>query len=325
MEEGKDRKKGSSLPGSFTVGAIALVFLIIGYQAAVFIHHAATVKLAADRDRPDTVYVVDSAVAARVLGGEIPGTSPRMTEGGTSRRMTGEGKRLEMTGKSNGGNVIVRKNAQRSEYAVAAREKAAPRRVESFRFNPNTISIEDLQRLGFSEKQAQAIDNYRQKGGRFRRPADFAKSYVVADSVYQRLEQYIDIPKIDINKADSTALLDLPGIGPWFAGRIVSYRKALYGYSSVDQLLDIKNFSQERLDGIRDLIVLSKPQPYPLWTLPEEELKKHPYISGAEAHGIVLYREHNKKEALSVEGLLKAGVISEEHARKLEVCAIVNP
>ena len=305
MEEGKDRKKGSSLPGSFTVGAIALVFLIIGYQAAVFIHHAATVKLAADRDRPDTVYVVDSAVAARVL--EIPGTSPRMT------------------GKNNGGNVIVRKNAARSEYAVAAREKAVPRRVESFRFNPNTISIEDLQRLGFSEKQAQAIDNYRQKGGRFRRPGDFAKSYVVADSVYRRLEQYIDIPKLDLNKADSTALLDLPGIGPWFAGRIVSYRKALYGYSCVDQLLDIKNFSQERLDGIRDLIVLSKPQPYPLWTLPEEELKKHPYISNAEAHGIVLYREHNKKEALSVEGLLKAGVISEEHARKLEGCAIDSP
>lgn len=208
---------------------------------------------------------------------------------------------------------------------MAAREKAVPRRVESFRFNPNTISIEDLQRLGFSEKQAQAIDNYRQKGGRFRRPGDFAKSYVVADSVYRRLEQYIDIPKLDLNKADSTALLDLPGIGPWFAGRIVSYRKALYGYSCVDQLLDIKNFSQERLDGIRDLIVLSKPQPYPLWTLPEEELKKHPYISNAEAHGIVLYREHNKKEALSVEGLLKAGVISEEHARKLEGCAIDSP
>ncbi len=323
MEEGKDRKKGSSLPGSFTVGAIALVFLIIGYQAAVFIHHAATVKLAADRDRPDTVYVVDSAVAARVL--EIPGTSPRMTQEGTSPRMTQEGTSPRMTVKSNGGNVIVRKSAARSEYAVAAREKAAPRRVESFRFNPNTISIEDLQRLGFSEKQAQAIDNYRQKGGRFRRQGDFAKSYVVADSVYKRLEQYIDIPKIDINKADSTALLDLPGIGPWFAGRIVSYRKALGGYNSVDQLLEIKNFSQERFDGLKDLIVLSKPQPYPLWTLPEEELKKHPYISGAEAHGIVLYREHNKKEALSVEGLHKAGVISEEHARKLEGCAIANP
>ena len=301
MEEGKDRKKGSSLPGSFTVGAIALVFLIIGYQAAVFIHHAATVKLAANRDRPDTVYVVDSAVAARVLGGEIPGTSPRMT------------------------GVVVRKNSPRSQYAVAARDKAVPRKVESFRFNPNTISIEDLQRLGFSEKQAQAIDNYRQKGGRFRRPGDFAKSYVVADTVFERLEPYIDIPKLDLNKADSTALLDLPGIGPWFAGRIVSYRNALCGYNSIDQLLEIKNFSQERLDGLKDLVILSKPQPYPLWTLPEEELKKHPYISSAEAHGIVLYRDHNKNEALSVEGLLKAGVISEEHAGKLSGCAIANP
>ena len=290
MEEGKDRKKGSSLPGSFTVGAIALIFLIIGYQAAVFIHHAATVKLAANRDRPDTVYVVDSALAKSLV---------------------------EQAGLPEEGPVVVRKKAKRSEYAVAAREKAVPRRVESFRFNPNTISVEDLQRLGFSEKQAQAIDNYRQKGGRFRRPSDFAKSYVVADSVYKRLEKYIDIPKIDINKADSTALLDLPGIGPWFAGRIVSYRKSLYGYNSVDQLLEIKNFSQERLDGLRDLITLSNPEPYPLWTLPEEELKKHPYISSAEAHGIVLYREHHKKEALSVDGLLKAGVISEEHAGKL--------
>ncbi|MBP5333407.1 MAG: helix-hairpin-helix domain-containing protein [Bacteroidales bacterium] len=300
MQEGKNtgKKEKTSLPGSFTVGAVALVFLIIGYQAAVFIHHAATVKLAANRDRPDTVYVVDSALAESLV---------------------------KQAGLPEEGPVVVRKNAKRSEYAVAARDKAVPRRVESFRFNPNTISIEDLQRLGFSEKQAQAIDNYRLKGGRFRRPADFAKSYVVADSVYKRLEQYIEIPKLDLNKADSTALLDLPGIGPWFAGRIVSYRESLYGYSSIDQLLDIKNFSEERLQGIRDLVVLSKPGPYPLWTLPEEELKKHPYISNAEAHGIVLYREHNKKEALSVEGLLRAGVISEQHARKLEGCAIESP
>ena len=298
MEEGKDRKKGSSLPGSFTVGAIALVFLIIGYQVAVFIHHAASVKLAANRDRPDTVYVIDSALAQRLLREEMP-----------------------VEAVHDAGVITVRKNAQHSPVAKAA----VPRKVESFKFNPNTISLEDLQRLGFSEKQAQAIDNYRQKGGRFRRPGDFAKSYVVSDSVFKRLEQYIDIPKLDLNKADSTALLDLPGIGPWFAGRIVSYREALYGYSSVEQLLDIKNFSQERLDGIRDLVTLSKPQPYPLWALPEEELAKHPYISSMEAHGIVLYRNHNKKEALSVDGLLKAGVISESHAVKLGRCAIGNP
>lgn len=299
MEEGSGRKKGSSLPGSFTAGAIALVFLIIGYQAAVFIHHAAKVKLAANRDHPDTVYIIDSALAATVISS--------VAEGEVEKSQTGR--------------IIVRKNSQHSPVV----EQAVSRRVESFRFNPNTVSLEDLQRLGFSGKQAQAIDNYRQKGGRFRRPQDFAKSYVVADSVYARLEKYIDIPKLDINKADSTALLDLPGIGPWFAGRIVGYRNALKGFSSIDQLLEIKNLEKERLDGFRDLIVLSAPQPYPLWALPEEELERHPYISRAEAHSIVLYRNHHNAEDLSLEGLKKAGVLSEEHARKLAGCAIANP
>ena len=306
MEEGKGRKKGSSLPGSFTVGAIALVFLIIGYQAAVFIHHAAKVKLAANRDRPDTVYVIDSALGRRLLA-EMPeqvGHDAPSVIAGRDRQ-----------------SLVIRKNAEHSAVAKAA----VPRRAESFRFNPNTVSLEDLQRLGFSEKQAQAIDNYRQKGGRFRRPSDFAKSYVVADSVYARLEKYIDIPKLDLNKADSTALLDLPGIGPWFAGRIAGYRKALCGYNSVEQLLEIKNFDRERLDGIRDLIKLSQPEPYPLWTLPEEELKKHPYVSAPEAHSIVLYRNHHGKEELTLGGLKKAGVLSEEHARKLEGCAIAPP
>ena len=36
MEEGK--KKRSSLNGSFVTGAIALVFLIIGYEVALFVH-----------------------------------------------------------------------------------------------------------------------------------------------------------------------------------------------------------------------------------------------------------------------------------------------
>ena len=321
MEEGKDRKKGSSLPGSFTVGAIALVFLIIGYQVAVFIHHAATVKLAADRDRPDTVYVIDSALAQRLLREEMPDqVGHDANAAGHDANAAGHDAAV-IAGNDRQSGIVVRRNAQHSAVAKAA----VPRRVENFRFNPNTVSLEDLQRLGFSEKQAQAIDNYRQKGGRFRRPGDFAKSYVVSDSVFARLEKYIDIPKLDLNKADSTALLDLPGIGPWFAGRIVSYRESLCGFSSIEQLLDIKNFSWERLDGFRDLVTLSKPEPYPLWSLPEEELRKHPYISSAEAHGIVLYRDHHKKEALSVDGLLKAGVISESHAEKLGRCAIGNP
>ena len=281
MEEGKRQK---TLKNSFTTGAIALVFLIIGFEVALFVHKAAVTRLVADRDRPDTVYVVERA-------------QPKDT-------------------------ILVRKPSEHSQDAISIREKASPRRVETFRFNPNTVSLEDLMRLGFSEKQAQSLLNYRAKGGRFRRPADFAKSYVVADSVFERLRPYIDIPRIDINQADSTAFETLPGIGPYFASKMVSYRTALGGYSCPEQLLEIYHFDRERYDGLKDLITCSKPAPYPLWTLSERDLASHPYISRDEAHSIVLYRTHQPREAWTVEGLHKAGILSEEHYGKLSRCVL---
>ena len=315
MAEGKKNPtQRNGLSASFVTGAIALVFLIIGYQAALFVHKVAVTRIAAHRDHPDTVYVIDRALAEKILAGDTL-ASLGMTESpvGTTRRVA-----------SAADPIIIRKEAAHSKEVLEFREKVAPRQVESFRFNPNTVSVEELQRLGFSEKQALAIEHYRQKGGRFRRKADFAKSFVVADSVYKRLEPFIDIPKLDINQADSTALLALPGIGPFFAGKVVQYRTQLGGYSTPEQLMDIWHFDQEKYDGLKDLITCSEPEPYPLWQLPEEALARHPYLSRAEAHGVVLYRQHNKPEACTLEGLQKAGVLSEEHAGKLSLCKIAS-
>ena len=316
MEEGKKKQKTPS--ASFVTGAIALVFLIIGYEVAVFVHKAAVTRIEAGRDHPDTVYVY--VPVADTLRGPINNADAMpVADNFCGPKNNADGpQKLSATGRI--GMSTVRKNASHSPVVEAVR--AATRQVESFRFNPNTVSVEDLQRLGFSEKQAQSIDNYRQKGGRFRRKEDFAKSYVVADSVYARLEPFIDIPKLDINTADSTALLDLPGIGPYFAGKIVSYRKSLHGYSRTQQLMDIYHFDRARYDGLSDFITCSKPVPYPLWTLPEEELRKHPYISGAEAHAIVVYREHHAPQEYTLEGLKKESVLSQEHALKLEQCVI---
>ena len=288
MVEGKKKQQPTS---SFVAGAIALVFLIIGYEVALFVHKAAVLRIAANRDHPDTVYVYVKE----------PSSPPAPQEDST---------------------VIVRKDAPHSPAVVAVREKLAPRKVESFRFNPNTVSVEDLQRVGFSLKQAQSIENYRLKGGRFRRPEDFAKSFVVSDSVFARLRPFIDIPRLDINKADSAALLALPGIGPYFAGKVVEYRERLGGYSSAEQLMEIYHFDREKYEGLKDLITCSPPEPFALWGLPEADLARHPHISRSEAHGIVLYRQHNPPEACTVEALRKAGVISEEHASALSRCLL---
>ena len=304
MEEGKKNPNPkSNLTASFVTGAIALVFLVIGYQVALFVHRASVMRLTANRDRPDTVYVVERALAESIL------------------QKTG----LPEESLAENGSLTVRKSAPHAPEAVAAREKAAPKKVESFPFDPNTVSQEDLQRLGFSEKQALSIIHYREKGGRFRRSADFAKSYVVSDSVFARLEPFIRIPRIDINRADSASLLALPGIGPYFAGKVVSYRKALGGFSHPDQLLEIYHFDTEKYDGLKDLITCSEPEPYPLWELPEEDLARHPYISRAEAHSIVLYRTHQPREKWTVAGLQKAGTLSADHARQLAHIRVKTP
>ena len=299
MEEGKRQK---TLKSSFTTGAIALVFLIIGFETALFVHKAAVTRLVADRDHPDTVYIVEK-IRPKAETPPVPAEEPAEEETDT---------------------VYVRRSGSHSPEAVRVREKAARRPVETFRFNPNTASLDDLMRLGFSEKQAQSILNYRAKGGRYRRPSDFAKSFVVADTVFDRLEPYIDIPRIDINKADSAAFETLPGIGPYFASKMVSYRKELGGYSHPEQLMDIYHFDREKYDALKDLISCSKPTPYPLWTLSEKDLARHPYISRDEAHSIVVYRTHQPEEAWTVEGLQKAGILSEEHIKKLSRCVLAG-
>ena len=292
MKDSKE-KKDKTLPVSVVMGAIALVFLVTGYQTALFVHRAAALKIVADKDRPDTVYIIERLPA--------PGASPQEGEKSTFRR-----------------------NSPHAPSAQGVRRQYTPRAYENFPFDPNTVSVEDLIRLGFSSAQAQAIDNYRAKGGRFRRKQDFAKSYVVEDSTYKRLEPYIDIPLTDINKADSAAFDALPGIGPWFASRMVSYRKELHGYSCVEQLLDIKNFGEDRLASLADLITVSPPKPYPLWSLPEDSLRTHPYIDRHAARSIVLFRENTPREEWSVAALEKAGILDRENAGKLSLCLIAD-
>ena len=286
-------KNKTKLSESFVVGVIALVFLIVGYQTALFVYRASIMKIVSNRDEPDTVYVY----CAESKRGN-PSTIASVTQ---------------------------RKQSAHSPVAETVRQSAPRRQVESFRFNPNTASQEDFQRLGFSEKQAQSLINYREKGGKYKRKEDFAKSFVVSDSIYRRLEKYIDIPLLDLNLADSAAFDALPGIGGWFARKMVEHRKALGGYSYKEQLLDIYNFTEEKYKTLEDLITVSPEYmtPYPLWTLPADSLRRHPYIKDYEtARSIVLYRENSPKENLTIPCLYKAGIISAEIAGKFSKCAI---
>lgn len=325
MEKKSPEKKVSGT--TFKIGAIALTFLIIGYQAAVFIHRTAILRIESLRDSPDTVYITvaprtperpqsgkprnpgiaageDTAAKAGIAAGAGMGDSPA----------SGPRKYAD----------TVRRAAAHSPVVNRVRERS--RKAENFRFNPNTATVEELVRLGFSDKQAASIDNYRKKGGRFRRKEDFARSFVVSDEIYRRLESFIDIPLTDINRADSAAFDALPGIGPYFAAKMVEQRRRLCGYSNPEQLLDIYNFGEDRYSKLKDLVCCSPPRPYPLWSLPADSLRLHPYIGGwAEARGIVRFRENSPPDSLSAEALGRAGVLPADRAERLARCLIAPP
>ena len=315
---------------SFILGVVALVFLIIGYQTAMFVYKAAVMKIAANRDEPDTVFIYQPLVDAS--SGTISASSttdlsslPVKTSGRQSFNTEKSGKSSSYAQSSQ---TAVRKNAPHSPVAEAVRRNLPRRKVESFRFDPNTASEDELCRLGFSPKQARSIINYREKGGKFRRPEDFAKSFVVSDSIYRRLEAYIDIPQLDLNLADSAAFDALPGIGGWFAAKMVEHRGKLKGYSYKEQLMDIWKFDQEKYDALSDLITVSPEHttPYPLWTYPADSLRLHPYIRNYEtARAIVLFRESTPSSGWTIEALQRSGILTPDAAAKLSKCVTLKP
>ncbi|MGN1210524.1 MAG: ComEA family DNA-binding protein [Candidatus Cryptobacteroides sp.] len=314
-----DEKKKSEKGKSYYVGVIALVFMVLGYQTALFVHKAAVAEIVSHRDSPDTVFVREipaglSDSPSRSSGPILPRSFDAASSSSSVATHSASVKMAEVRKESG--------HTPQSDKIYKAR-----RRTESFIFDPNTILPSDLVRLGFSEKQASAIDSYRKKGGRFRRKTDFAKSFVVSDSIYRRLEPYINIPLVDLNHADSAALDDLPGIGGYFAKAILAHREALGGFSCKEQLMDIPNFSKEKFEALEDLVCvdMNSLQPLRLWTMPEDSLSLLPFINKKQAHGIVLYREHNSSELLTVEGLMNAGVIDAGTADKLSRCLVAEP
>ncbi len=62
---------------------------------------------------------------------------------------------------------------------------------------------------------------------------------------------------VDINSADASMLVMLPGIGPKTAGKITAYREANGPFKTVDDLLNISGIGPKKLEKIRMLVTIS--------------------------------------------------------------------
>ena len=211
--------------------------------------------------------------------------------------------------------------------------------VERFAFDPNTADSTQLLRLGLQSWQIRNIYRYREAGGVFHKPQDFARLYGLTLKQYRQLEPYIRIAKeynmmardyisdekpaapqrdslvrpqklspqerVAVNQADTTLLKRVPGIGPYYARRIVSYRQRLGGYYRMEQLLEIEGFPESALGyfSIADDAVVRKLN---VNRLSLNELRQHPYVGYYRAKQIVDFRRtHGRISSLNELSLSK--------------------
>lgn len=101
------------------------------------------------------------------------------------------------------------------------------------------------------------------------------------------------IPILDINVADSTALIALPQIGEVMASRIHRYRNRLGGFVAMEQLFEIKGMDAARYETIKPYIVLENNTIQKI-NVNQDEFKtllRHPYLEYEQVKAIVNHRE----------------------------------
>ncbi len=219
------------------------------------------------------------------------------------------------------------------------------------KFNPNLAIDDDWKCVGLSQGQINSINKYLSRGGVFKIRSDVAKMYVITDEKYVHIKPFILLPdsiqtkdkkkfkkqlpgdstksykkkvyitdsgSVELNLADTTQLMQLRGIGSYYARQIVYYREKLGGYYSVSQLFEIERMREETVLSIIpflkvDSMLIKKIR---LNSEIAPIMVKHPYITWNMAINIQDYRDFNHKYK-SIHDLVKNGLLNEEIYSKL--------
>jgi competence protein ComEA len=210
-----------------------------------------------------------------------------------------------------------------------------------FEFDPNTLPAEGWKKLGLRERSIQTIRKYVERGGKFRQPADLKKIYGLREEDANRLMPYVRIqshemkkpvyeareyPKykkpeprlVDINTADTAALIALPGIGAKLAQRIINFRDKLGGFHSVEQVKETYGLPDSTFQLIRSWMQCSPAgiARIDINTADMNMLAKHPYIGRNLANAIVRFREQHGPYK-SLEDLQKIVLVTPEIFKKI--------
>lgn len=231
--------------------------------------------------------------------------------------------------------------SHKKEYGFE--QPTVKRKISLFAFDPNTIGLEEWEKLGLSEKQARAILKYKAKGGQFRNKEGLRKMYTISEQMYQRLEPYIKIEDdfesssglkskiyakqvykkalpvlIEVNGADTIALDQIKGIGMTFANRIIKYRERLGGFYKKEQLMEVFGLDSVKYEEIKDQVIVdaTKLKRINVNTAELADFKNHPYIRYKQVNALIQYRKQHGNYS-NIADLNKVAILNQETINRL--------
>ncbi|MER3497826.1 MAG: DNA-binding protein [Chitinophagaceae bacterium] len=246
--------------------------------------------------------------------------------------------------KTNNSQLTEADNDPQNINELAYEKSEAPKHIQLFEFDPNQLPAEAWKTLGIKERTVRTIQNYLAKGGRFYKPEDLKKIYGLHEEDFNRLKPYIRIENrenkivvntssekqnkqtkpvykttiLDINTADTTAFIALPGIGSKLAARIVNFRDKLGGFYSIDQIAETYGLPDSTFQKIKSYLQIKNTEvkKININTATKDELKLHPYIKWNLANAIVEYRNQHGNYA-TLEDLKKISIITAADFEKI--------
>ncbi len=246
-------------------------------------------------------------------------------------------------------------NSSAYQYDRSTNNNYSKQKGGLFYFDPNTLSTEGWEKLGLRDKTIHTIQNYLSKGGHFKRPEDLQKVYGLFPNEYERIAPYIKIelavetntyknltdktpienqstktytPRyavIEINNADTSAFISLPGIGSKLAARIVNFRDKLGGFYSIAQVGETFGLPDSTFQKIKQYLKLENisTRKININTATIDELKVHPYIRYSLANPIVAYRnEHGP--FTKIEDIKKVMAVTDDAYNKIVPYLIIQ-
>ena len=202
-------------------------------------------------------------------------------------------------------------------------KRFSPRPFE--KFGIDTVGVEYLRLIGFSTRQAEALIEYRKRGGGIFSMNELRDCYAVSEEMADSLSHFVILSVrdplkglVEINSADSATLRSVRGIGEKTVVAVMQYRKLLGGFVRKEQIAELKCVTPDNFLKISEQIYCDscKISKIDINFAPASEIGSHPYMS-RRALKLILETRESKGGWNSIEEMQMDNIFTEEQARAI--------